>query len=102
MNSKMRVGERKMSFMKRNDESYFCNFECKYFPCHKTGNTEYFNCLFCYCPLYALGENCGGSFVYTSTGIKDCSNCFLPHSPKGNQHILSKFSEIAKIIQKKK
>ena len=82
------------SFMKSNDHSYFCNFECKYFPCHKTDDVEYFNCLFCYCPLYVLGKNCGGSFVYTNSGIKDCSNCLLPHSQQGYQYILNKFSEI--------
>ena len=38
-----------------------------------------FNCLFCYCPLYALGEDCKGNFTYTVDGIKDCSNCNIPH-----------------------
>ena len=33
---------------------------CEFFPCHKTGHPEDFNCLFCYCPLYTLGERCGG------------------------------------------
>ena len=32
-------------------------------PCHKTVG-ESFNCLFCYCPLYALGDQCGGNFTY--------------------------------------
>ena len=41
--------------------SFFCNAECEFFPCHKTNDLENFNCLFCYCPLYALGENCGGN-----------------------------------------
>ena len=40
--------------------SYFSNKECEYFPCHKGADPENFNCLFCYCPLYALGDKCGG------------------------------------------
>ena len=37
--------------------SFFQNRECEYFPCHKGADPETFNCLFCYCPLYALEEN---------------------------------------------
>ena len=59
--------------------SFFCNAECEYFPCHKTNDPENFNCLFCYCPLYALGDQCGGNFTYTENGVKDCSNCMIPH-----------------------
>ena len=36
--------------------AYFCNRECEYFPCHKGADPENFNCLFCYCPLYVLGD----------------------------------------------
>ena len=43
---------------------FFQNKKCEYFPCHKTKNEEDFNCLFCYCPLYALGDKCGGNFKY--------------------------------------
>ena len=50
---------------------FFQNRECEYFPCHKGADPERFSCLFCYCPLYALGEKCGGSFRYTDKGIKD-------------------------------
>ena len=52
---------------------FFQNEKCEYFPCHKCENTADFNCLFCYCPLYALGDKCGGNFCYTEGGIKDCS-----------------------------
>ena len=52
---------------------FFQNRECEYFPCHKTNDPEHFNCLFCFCPLYALGERCGGGLQYTESGIKDCS-----------------------------
>ena len=56
---------------------FFRNTDCEYFPCHKGADREKFNCLFCFCPLYALGENCGGNFRYTEEGLKDCSNCHL-------------------------
>ena len=48
------------------------NKECEFFPCHKTDKPEDFNCLFCYCPLYALGTKSGGTFRITEDGIKDC------------------------------
>ena len=39
---------------------FFQNTECEFFPCHQGISKEEFNCLFCYCPLYALGKECGG------------------------------------------
>ena len=36
--------------------SYFSHKKCEYFPCHKGADPENFNCLFCYCPLYALAD----------------------------------------------
>ena len=86
--------------MKCNDHSYFCNFNCRYFPCHQVSNSEFFNCLFCYCPLYALGENCGGAFSYTTQGIKDCSNCLIPHTEQGYQHISSRIIKVVQLIQR--
>ena len=56
-----------------NGAGYFANRDCPYFPCHAGADPAVFNCLFCYCPLYALGEGCGGDFRYTDKGIKDCS-----------------------------
>ena len=44
--------------------SYFSHRECEYFPCHPGADPDNFNCLFCYCPLYVLGADCGGSFTY--------------------------------------
>ena len=75
--------------------SYFKNTSCEYFPCHKNAGDD-FNCLFCYCPLYLLGENCGGNFSYTKDGIKDCSNCLVPHSEDGYKHINSVISDLGK------
>ena len=82
--------------MKHNDHTYFCNRECRYFPCHE-GSLQEFNCLFCYCPLYALGDGCGGNFRYTENGVKDCSRCLLPHSEKGYEYVLKKFPELARL-----
>ncbi len=83
----------------KNDYSYFQNKECEYYPCHK-GLGEDFNCLFCYCPLYALGDDCGGNFTYTQDGIKDCSKCMIPHSKNGYNHIVSKCPEVIKKTKK--
>ncbi|MGL5694068.1 MAG: cysteine-rich small domain-containing protein, partial [Peptostreptococcaceae bacterium] len=47
---------------------FFNHKTCECFPCHKTNKPEEFNCLFCYCPLYALGEDCGGNFKYNESG----------------------------------
>ena len=75
---------------------------CEFFPCHKTEKPEEFNCLFCYCPLYALGENCGGNFHYLENGVKDCSECMVPHvKGKGYDLVMSKFSEIMELARKK-
>ncbi len=82
-----------------NNFSYFQNKSCQYFPCHKCEG-DFFNCMFCYCPLYALGEKCGGNFCYTN-GIKDCSCCTLVHGPGGYQYVLSKFNEINELAKKK-
>ena len=62
---------------------FFSNKDCEYFPCHDGVEEGSFNCLFCYCPLYVLGESCGGNFSITKKGIKDCSGCNFPHQ-KGN------------------
>lgn len=63
----------------RSGSSFFSNTSCEYFPCHEGVAPEDFNCLFCYCPLYALGDKCGGHFAYTSKGVKSCVGCELPH-----------------------
>lgn len=79
---------------------FFSHTECEFFPCHKTNDPENFNCLFCYCPLYALKDKCGGNFKYTPHGIKDCSNCILPHIKEvGYAHIQKKMLEVIEIVQ---
>ena len=82
--------------------SYFKNTECEYFPCHKLEADGYFNCLFCFCPLYTLGDKCGGSFTYNEKGIKDCSACTLPHSEKGYDYITKKFPELSRLAKNNK
>ena len=79
---------------------FFQNRECEYFPCHAGADPEKFNCLFCYCPLYALGEKCGGNFSYTEQGIKDCSNCLRPHRRENYSKILEKMSQVLDMAKK--
>ena len=77
------------------------NKKCEYFPCHKGANPETFSCLFCYCPLYALGDRCGGNFKYLANGIKDCSECLIPHRRENYNRIMDKMSMIIDMARKK-
>ena len=79
---------------------FFNHNDCEYFPCHKTNDPDNFNCLFCYCPLYALKDKCGGNFRYTDKGIKDCTNCTLPHRRDNYDYIIGKFKDIINITKK--
>ena len=81
--------------------TWFQNRECEYFPCHKGVREEEFNCLFCYCPLYALGEHCGGNYRYTAEGIKDCSECIFPHQRRNYQAVTGRFAELADLARRK-
>lgn len=89
--------------MEQNQEAkkfkFFSHKECEYFPCHKVKDKETFNCLFCYCPLYALGPECGGNFKYGESGIKDCSDCLIPHSPGGFEYIMERFPKISDLAK---
>ena len=80
---------------------FFQNRQCEYFPCHGGADAENFNCLFCYCPLYALGDRCGGSFTYTEGGIKDCSACLRPHRRENYSKIVGAMPEILELAKKK-
>lgn len=68
---------------------FFTNKECEFFPCHNTEDLEEFNCLFCYCPLYSLGEECGGNPVFLENGIKDCSQCVFPHKKLNYDRVIN-------------
>ena len=83
----------------KNSYRFFQNKSCEYFPCHKVKDSSEFNCLFCYCPLYALGDNCGGNCTYIKEGIKDCSNCLVPHNPKGYDYINDRFRLVAELAK---
>ena len=76
---------------------FFQNRDCKNFPCHKNVPENEFNCLFCYCPLYALGKTCGGNFKYTEKGIKSCIDCNFPHIRENYEKITKRFAEISAI-----
>lgn len=77
------------------------NLQCEFFPCHKGLNASDFNCLFCYCPLYALGDKCGGNFVYLENGIKDCSNCLIPHRRENYDKIMTKMNAVMELAKQK-
>ncbi len=81
--------------------AFYCNRECECFPCHPEVDPENFNCLFCYCPLYALGEKCGGNYRYTEKGIKDCSGCPFPHIRESYGIVMDRFQEVAKLAARK-
>ena len=76
----------------KNCHSFFANKECEFYPCHEniTGDL---NCLFCYCPLYSMGDRCGGNFKILPNGTKDCSDCTIPHSEKGYDYIMKKLQD---------
>ncbi len=80
---------------KKEQYKFFQHSQCEYFPCHKRDNSEHFNCLFCYCPLYLLKDKCGGNFTYDNPwGIKDCSNCLVPHGAKAYEYIMEKSKDL--------
>ena len=80
---------------------FFQNRECEYFPCHKCADDSGFSCLFCYCPLYALGDRCGGNFCYTENGIKDCSSCLVPHRAENYDRIMERMTEVMELAKKR-
>lgn len=75
--------------MPKNSYKFYSNRDCIFFPCHDNIDEESFNCLFCYCPLI-LTLNCGGNYTITKDGIKDCSQCTLPHLPDNYKYIIEK------------
>ncbi len=80
---------------------FFQNKKCEYFPCHQGADPEKFSCMFCYCPLYALGERCGGNFTYIEGGIKDCSNCLFPHRRENYTKMMEKMPLVMELAKKK-
>ena len=81
---------------------FFSNTTCEYFPCHNTDDTASFNCLFCFCPAYALGKDCGGNYRYDNDeGIKDCRDCMIPHGPNSYEHMTEKVKIIIENMKQK-
>ena len=74
--------------------SFFQHKNCEAFPCHGAEDVTNFNCLFCYCPLYILGRECGGEFMYLKNGVKDCSSCLIPHERDRYGDIVGKLKVI--------
>ena len=88
----------KKKYWEDKEYSYFSHKKCEYFPCHKGVPEEDFNCLFCYCPLYTMGESCGGNFEILENGIKSCMNCGFPHHRNNYEKINGRFQEIAAVM----
>ena len=88
----MRKAERRYAF--------FQNRDCERFPCYSGVPEADFNCLFCYCPLYTLGERCGGQFTYTERGIKSCVGCAFPHVREHYDAVLARFPELAELARR--
>ena len=82
--------------------SFFTNCACEHFPCHEGIDERDFNCLFCYCPLYALGPDCGGNFTYTKSGRKNCKNCALPHvRENGTKLVSARYGLLAELARER-
>lgn len=78
------------------------NKACEFFPCHEGIKEEDFNCLFCYCPLYALKDQCGGNPTFLEDGTKDCSHCTITHiKDKSYNHVMHKIDKILDLGRKK-
>ena len=78
--------------------AFFQNRDCENFPCHAGVPAADFNCLFCYCPLYLLGDKCGGNFVMHPDGRKDCGGCLYPHRRESYGEIVRRYDEITKAM----
>ena len=78
---------------------FFENRKCEYYPCHN--GVEELNCMFCYCPLYALGDRCGGDFTHTENGIKDCTNCLRPHRRENYPYIQKQLAQVMELAMRR-
>ena len=73
---------------------FFQNTDCEYFPCHHGLGRASFSCLFCYCPLYAWNERCGGDYTINEKGYKDCSTCLFPHKKENYPCMMDKIRQM--------
>jgi Zn-finger protein len=86
--------DKQLENWRESEYSFFSHKKCEAFPCHETSDPDGFNCLFCYCPLYVLGRDCGGEFKYLQSGVKDCTGCTLPHERDSYGYVTGRFSDI--------
>ncbi len=99
-----KITEKKFGTAPEFETEYFKFFQhrqCEYFPCHEGVDEDDFNCLFCYCPLYALGEKCGGNFEYLENGCKDCTDCIIPHLKESYDVIMKEYPKIKEMAKRK-
>jgi len=96
------MSEKEISVKSWHDKHYafFSHRECEAFPCHPIDDTDNFNCLFCYCPLYTLGGECGGSPEFFQDGLKNCTNCELPHERDNYGVIIAKLQDVMRKMKK--
>lgn len=79
---------------------FVSNVYCPYFPCHDGIDKDQFSCLFCYCPLYVLGTDCGGTPLVMPNGIKDCSQCIRPHLRENYVDIIKETHKVRDLMKK--
>ena len=77
-----------------NTSRFFTNYACEYYPCHEMKPGEALNCLFCYCPLYPLKADCGGTCTVLPGGLKDCSSCIFPHRGENYDELLRRLKQL--------
>jgi Zn-finger protein len=46
-----------------------------------------------------LGDKCGGNFTINDKGIKNCSQCMIPHVRDNYGYITGKYQEIAEVVR---
>ena len=97
----MEEGSYNAFFGSPGDQRFFQNRACPFFPCHRGVEERDFNCLFCYCPLFALGERCGGGFRYTEAGVKSCESCAFPHRRENYDRVLARWPELAALTKRR-
>jgi hypothetical protein len=73
---------------------YGANYECKYHPCHFSGQ----DCSFCYCPFYpCLNYDFGGELKVTENGyLWDCQNCWWIHEIGNVEDVIFSLSKFPK------
>ena len=93
--------EAAMTERSKGNYQFFNHAACEFYPCHDMPAEE-LNCLFCFCPLYALGPDCGGNFRYVGEhgDIKDCSACTVPHRRENYDWLMQQFSRIQRLAGK--